>query len=134
MAEDKWQILLLDDDPDYASSLMPFLQAKLGAVFWAKSENLAEQILERQKIDLLVLDIMLAHPDAGLRWCRNLKTSGRFTALPVFILSSVDERFGLGIKHKLSEPGYGWAGGFLDKATPPAEIAAHLEKFLRSGS
>ena len=123
---------MLDDDADYAASLKAFLEARLGQVLWAKTTSRAQNILDKEKIDLLLLDIMLDEPDAGLRWARKLKASGQFDNIPIFILSAADERFGLDLKSKLNEPRYCPAHGFLDKATAPTEIAALLEKFLRS--
>jgi len=133
MAGRERQILIVDNDADYVASSKPFLEAKLGRVLWAKSEIQAERILAKIKVDLILLEVMLAEPDSGLRWCRKLKASGRFDTVPVFLLTSVDERFGLDLKNKLNEVGYCPAQGFLDKGTQPAEIAAHLETFLRSG-
>ncbi|NIA06289.1 MAG: response regulator [Actinobacteria bacterium] len=132
MARRQWRILIVDKDTDYVVSLKPFLEAKLGRVLWAKSERQAQAILDKEEIDLILLEIMLAEPDGGLRWCRNLKADGRFDSVPVFLLSCVDERFSLGLKNKLGENGYCPAEGFLDKSTQPAEIVTHLEKFLRS--
>ena len=133
MAHRQWQILIVDNDADYVASSKPFLEAKLGRVLWAKSEQQAERILAKGKIDLILLEVVLAEPDSGLRWCREIKATGRFYTVPIFLLTSVDERFGLDLKNKLNEVGYCPAQGFLDKGTQPAEIAAHLEKFLRSG-
>ena len=132
MARGRWQILIVDEDADYVASLKPFLEAKLGQVLWAKSEREAETILARERIDLILLEIMLAEPDSGLRWCRDLKSDGRFDSAPIFLLSCADERFGLDLKNKLDEVGYCPAEGFLDKSTQPAEITTHLAKFLRS--
>ncbi len=123
---------MVDDDADYAASLKPFLEAQLGHILWAKTPSQAENILHDEKIDLLLLDIMLDEPDAGLRWARKLEAAGRLDTVPAFVLSAADERFGLDLKSKLDEPGYCPAKGFLDKGSPPTEIAAHLDKFLRS--
>ena len=134
MARKQWQILMVDNDFDYVSSLRPFLEAKLGQVLWAKSQMQAETILSEEKADLILLEIMLAEPDSGLKWCRKLKANGKFGAVPIVVLSGADERFGLELKNKLDEKGYCPAGGFLDKATQPREITDYLEKFLRSHS
>ncbi len=127
-----WNILILDDDADYAASLKPFLEAQLGRILWAKTTSQAEKILADEKVDLLLLDIMLDEPDAGLRWLRQLKEAARLDDLPVFILSAADERFGLDLKSRIGDPGYCRARGFLDKGSEPGEIASQLEKFLRS--
>ena len=132
MARRKFNILMLDNDANYAASLKPFLEAQLGRILWAKTPSQAEDILNDERIDLLLLDIMLDEPDAGLRWARDIGTAGRLDNLPVFILSAADERFGLDLKSRLDDPGYCRARGFLDKGTGPTEIAAQLAKFLRS--
>ena len=123
---------MVDDDADYAGSLKPFLEARLGRILWAKTPSQAEKILDEEKIDLLLLDIMLDEPDAGLRWAREVEAAGRLEGLAVFILSAADECFGLDLKSRLDEPGYCPARGFLDKGSGPSEIAEKLEKFLRS--
>ena len=123
---------MVDHDPDYAASLKPFLEAHLGQILWAKSTCQAEKILADEKVDLLLLDIMLDQPDTGLQWCRQLQANPQLNTLPIFVLSAADERFGLNLKSKLDEPGYCQAKGFLDKATGPDQIVARLEKFLRS--
>lgn len=123
---------MVDRDSDYAASLKPFLEAKLGQVHWAESEKQAEKILAEQNINLLLLDVMLSEPDSGLRWCRRLRNSDEFAELPIFLLSSVDERFGLNLKSKLAEPGYCPVQGFFDKSDQPSEIVSRLEKFFRS--
>ena len=125
---------MVDNDADYVASSKPFLEAKLGRVLWAKSQGQAEKVLANGKTDLILLEVMLTEPDSGLRWCRELRAAGRFDDVPIFLLTSADERFGLDLKSKLREDRYCPAQGFLDKAMQPAEIAAHLEKFLRSGT
>ena len=123
---------MVDDDADYAGSLKPFLEVRLGQILWAKTASQAEKILDEEKIDLLLLEIMLDEPDGGLRWLRELKAAGRLEGLGVFILSAADERFGLDLKSRLDDPEYCGARGFLDKGSGPSEIAEKLEKFLRS--
>ena len=128
----KWQILMLDQDSHYAASLSPFLQARLGHIYHASSEAQAVEILNTQQIDLLLLDVMLSEPDGGLRFCRRIKAGNGFVNLPVFFLSSADERFGLNIKDRLTEPEYCPAQGFLDKSAQPSQISEQLEKFLKA--
>ncbi len=128
----KWQILMLDQDSHYAASLTPFLQVRLGCIHHAPTEARAEEILNAQQIDLLLLDVMLSEPDGGLRFCRSIKARKGFANLPVFFLSSADERFGLNIKDRLTESHYCPAQGFLDKSAQPSQIAERLEKFLKA--
>ena len=128
----KWQILMLDQDSHYAASLTPFLQARLGQIHYAAAEVEAEEILKTRQIDLLLMDVMLSEPDSGLRFCRRIIARDKFADLPVLFLSSADERFGLNIRSRLTEPGYCPAHGFLDKSAQPSQIADHLERFLKA--
>ena len=68
MTRRQWQILMVDDDADYVASSKPFLEAKLGRILWAKSPRQADKVLAKGRIDLILLEVMLAEPDSGLRW------------------------------------------------------------------
>jgi len=69
------QILIVEDDPDIASSLASFLQDKGYATFIAASAEEAGKVLGQNNIDLVLLDVMLPGED-GLSLCRRLRSSG----------------------------------------------------------
>jgi diguanylate cyclase (GGDEF)-like protein len=54
-----WTILLAEDDPDYAQATVTLLEREGHRVVWADSGAKALEVLQQQKIDLLLLDYFM---------------------------------------------------------------------------
>lgn len=118
------QILVVDDDRDIRSLLADYLDsngfrtltAADGAGMWA--------VLERNRPDLLVLDLNLPGED-GLSLCRRLRGQSGQPNLPVIMLTArgeaVDRILGL-------EMG---ADDYLPKPFEPRELLARIRSVLR---
>ena len=77
-------LLLVEDDPSLAKSLVERLQQEKFQVFWASSLATAREFLQKQKPDLVILDIGL--PDgSGLDLAREIKKLGD---LPLLFLTA----------------------------------------------
>jgi two-component system, OmpR family, phosphate regulon response regulator OmpR len=116
------KILIVDDDRRTRTLLQTYLQELGFSVVGAGDGEQAEAILEKQKIDLLVLDLMLPGED-GLSICRRLR--GRNVELPVIMLtargSDVDRIVGLELG----------ADDYLPKPFNPRELVARINAVLR---
>ncbi|MCW8908004.1 MAG: response regulator [Sedimenticola sp.] len=114
-------ILVVDDDPEIRQLLQAYLEQngyRVSAVGEGKAMN---RLLEQQRIDLIVLDLMLPGTD-GLELCRNLRVSSR---IPVIMLTArgdeMDRILGL-------EMG---ADDYLPKPFNPRELLARIKVVLR---
>jgi two-component system OmpR family response regulator len=67
-------ILLVEDDPDISGPLAGYLGDKGYAVQVAANAQAADDILERGRIDLVLLDVMLPGED-GFEICRRIRAS-----------------------------------------------------------
>jgi two-component system phosphate regulon response regulator OmpR len=115
-------ILIVDDDRRLRTLLERYLNEQDLAVSGVDDGLQLAQKLERDTIDLIVLDWMLPGED-GLSICRRL--SADKTNPPIIILTangSVDERI-LGLK--------GGAEDYLPKPFEPRELAARIHTVLR---
>src|SRR5579863_1189620 len=79
------KILVVDDDRRTRTLLQSYLQEMGFIVATAADGEQLETILARQKIDLLVLDLMLPGED-GLTLCRRLRGTG--VELPIIMLTA----------------------------------------------
>ena len=79
------KILIVDDDRRTRTLLQSYLQELGFAVVTAADGKQLDEILARQKIDLLVLDLMLPGED-GLKLCRRLRGAG--AELPIVMLTA----------------------------------------------
>jgi two-component system OmpR family response regulator len=114
-------ILVVDDDPELRQLLRTYLERNGYRVTTVGDGTGMWQLLERARVDLLVLDIMLPGTD-GLDLCRTLRARSR---LPVIMLSArgdeMDRVLGL-------EMG---ADDYLAKPFSARELLARIKGVLR---
>jgi two-component sensor histidine kinase/DNA-binding response OmpR family regulator len=122
--EDRPVVLVVDDEPQNLVVLTSILQPSY-SVRAAKSGAEALRILARNgDVDLILLDIMMPGVD-GFEVLQQLKSSPETEAIPVIIVSSLDDR---GVEER------GLILGAVDYLTKPvhpmvtrARVAAHVE-------
>jgi two-component system, OmpR family, phosphate regulon response regulator OmpR len=116
------RILVVDDDRRTRLLLQSYLQEMGFLVVVAEDGEQLELLLARQKIDLLVLDLMLPGED-GLELCRRLR--GKGLELPIIMVtgkgSDVDRIVGLELG----------ADDYMPKPFNPRELVARIKAVLR---
>ena len=114
-------ILVVDDDPEIRHLLQSYLEKNGYQVSTAAEGGGMWQVLERSRIDLIVLDLMLPGVD-GLELCRSLRARSR---IPVIMLTArgdeMDRVLGL-------EMG---ADDYLAKPFSSRELLARIKVVLR---
>jgi two-component system phosphate regulon response regulator OmpR len=122
MTDPKTRILVVDDDLRLRDLLQRYLTEQGFAVHTVSDAPGMEKQLARERVDLLVLDLMLPGED-GLSICRRLR--GGKNALPIIMLTAkgedVDRIVGL-------EMG---ADDYLPKPFNPRELVARIHAVLR---
>lgn len=117
-------ILIVDDDREIRSLLADYLEKQGLRCTTAADGKEMHAALERHRVDLIVLDVMLPGED-GLTLCRNLRASGPHINTPVLMLTArgddMDRIVGL-------EMG---ADDYLPKPFVPRELLARVRAILR---
>jgi two-component system, OmpR family, response regulator len=115
------RLLIVDDDADIRTLLAEQLGRAGYAVSTAQDGGQMRQVLEREHVDLIVLDLNLPRED-GLTLCRDLRAR---SATPVIMLTAraepIDRVLGL-------EMG---ADDYLAKPFEPRELLARIRNVLR---
>jgi two-component system OmpR family response regulator len=113
-------LLIVDDDPDIRELLATYLTKGGYRVSAARDGHQMWQQLERNRIDLVVLDVMLPGDD-GLTLCRNLRGKSN---VPIIMLTARGEEMDriLGL-----EMG---ADDYLPKPFNPRELQARIKALL----
>ena len=114
-------ILMVDDDPGIRDVVSDFLGRHGYAVSTAGDAREMEQALERDPVDLIVLDVMLPGED-GLAICRRLAVSD---APPIIMLSAMGEDTDRIVGLELG------ADDYLSKPCNPRELLARIRAVLR---
>src|SRR2546429_5573684 len=113
MSESKTRILVVDDDLRLRDLLQRYLTEQGFGVHTVPDAAGMDNLLARERVDLLVLDLMLPGED-GLTICRRLR--GGKNTVPIIILTAkgedVDPIVGLGMG----------ARGYLPKPLNPRQL------------
>ena len=116
------KIVIVDDDTRIRDLLRRFLSPEGFDVLLAEDGRALDRILQRETLDLIVLDLMLPGED-GLSICKRLRAAGMKT--PVIMLTAkgedVDRITGLEIG----------ADDYLGKPFNPRELLARIHAVLR---
>lgn len=117
-------ILIVDDDKGIRDVLGEFLVQQGYRVSLAKDGHEMKAALDKNDIDLIILDIMMPGED-GLRLCRQLRVS---SSVPIIMLTAIGEEMDriLGL-----EMG---ADDYLSKPFNPRELLARIRGILRRSS
>ncbi len=116
------KIVIVDDDARIRDLLRRFLSQEGFDVLLAEDGRALDRILQRETIDLLVLDLMLPGED-GLSICKRLRGTGLKT--PVIMLTAKGED-----EDRISGLEIG-ADDYLGKPFNPRELLARIHAVLR---
>lgn len=125
-------ILLVDDDPDIRDAMSVILKSKGYSVKTAMNGKEAFAVLNAEKPDLMVLDIMMTTDTEGFDFAYELKNNPRFEALPIIIMTSfmnkVRESGPESFQHILGEA---WpADWFFEKPVDVKKFTLKVEEIL----
>jgi two-component system, OmpR family, alkaline phosphatase synthesis response regulator PhoP len=122
----KQRILLIEDEEDIASLIK--LQAELsGYKLHVEVDGInGYRAIEREKPDLVILDIMLPGQN-GLDVCRKLKSTSELKNIPVIILSAKGEEIDVVLGLELG------ADDYVIKPFSPKILFSRVKAILRRG-
>ena len=115
------QILIVDDDPEIRTRLGKFLREHGLGVCEASRGGEVAAVLQRRRIDLVVLDVMMPGDD-GLTLCRRLRMDNSIPIILLTALSSDTDRI-VGL-----ELG---ADDYVTKPFNPRELLARIRALIR---
>jgi DNA-binding response OmpR family regulator len=120
--DSKQKILLVDDEPAIIDNLAPFLERSGFVVLTATNGIEALQKLAKEKIDLLIMDVLMPKMD-GRETLRQLRKANNW--IPILLLTQVGES---SERAMALEEG---ADDYLNKPFDPHELVARTRAILR---
>ena len=133
------KILVVDDDRDLVDILTMVLKGKSYAVVRAYGAPEALEAVERERPDLVLLDVMMPEATEGFHVVWNLR--GRedpyFATVPIIMLTGIHRETPLRFYPDARDGTYG-AGeyldvqGFVDKPVEPDALLKEVERVLTS--
>lgn len=138
-AQSATRVLLVDDDSDLVEVLQLALQAHGYHVAAGYSAEDAIRLVEQDRPDVIVLDVMMPDATEGFHvvWQLRARDDAYFRRVPIIMLTAVHHQTPLRFYPDRRDDTYG-AGEFLDvqefidKPVDPKDLAAKIERVLRA--
>ena len=86
------KILDVDDDLDVLEARKIVLEHNRFDVVQATNVKVAHEILENEKIDLIILDVMVEKNSDGFNFAQRIKMDERFKHIPIVMATAVNQR------------------------------------------
>ncbi len=118
------RILIVDDEQDIVDIVGRALRRRDHMVIVAQNGQEAIAMLQQQRPDLIILDILLPHIN-GIQICRYIRTSPTLASIPILFLT---------IKEKIEDKIAGFEAGADDYLTKPFnlnELELRVKALLR---
>lgn len=130
MALESKTILIVDDDQDYLFQLKMKVEKFGYKTITADSQKEAEELLERVKPDLAILDLMMEKEDSGFILCYRMKK--KYPDVPIIIATGVAAETGIVFDiHDENNRKWIKADRFLDKGIRSELLNMEIEKLLQ---
>jgi putative two-component system response regulator len=119
------RILIVDDNEINRRVIRSMLRSSSCDIIECRKAAQAFEILDMQRVDLVILDLMLAGV-GGPEFCRRLKADRRTRFIPLLMMTSVQ-----GVENEVMGISSG-ADEFLTKPLHPAVLRARIRSMLRN--
>jgi len=131
MTTDKKAILVIDDDPEICEALQEILSDYDYEVLTAQDTTKGAQLIEQQRPDLLILDIMMTTMQEGLDFATKLKEKEGVWGIPILIVSArppVEQGYGRTIDQDMD-----WIAAeiFMEKPVDPEDLIKNVKILLK---
>ena len=123
-------ILIIDDDFDYAEALKTMLEARSYTVTWAPNSVAGMQMIKASLPDMIILDIMMSTIGEGLHLAYRLKSAPEYAQIPILMLTSIAERTGL--RFDIGDDAeFIPVDDYMEKSTPSDVLCTHIARILK---
>lgn len=124
------KILIIDDDPDFLWQLEDMLTKAKYKVLKASGKSQAEKILETDKPDAMIVDLMMEYDDDGFALCYIARK--QCPTLPIILVTGAASQEGIEFDVSTKEE-RSWikADVLLDKPIRAEQIMSELKKLLK---
>jgi len=123
------KILIVDDDEDIVDSLTIMLESKGYEVIAARSGEQGMKLVEEQRPDLILLDVMMEKLTTGFHIGYELRKHPEHKSIPIIIISSIGEATGFDIAAE-RETDYIAADEFLEKPVKPEVLLKRVAELI----
>lgn len=121
------KILVVDDDPDFVEIMRTILQKEGHEIATAGNGDQAFQLMQKDKPDLVLLDIMMSYVLDGLNLTRQMRMNPKLKDIPILMVTSLT---GAQTTEMHPSDNYVAVDGWLSKPVQPKELIERVNALL----
>jgi CheY-like chemotaxis protein len=126
-------ILIVDDDYDFLELNRLVLERAGYRVTTAAEPRQALLLMEQEKPDLVITDLMMTTLDSGFLFARSIKEDARYADIPVIIATSVSSALGLDFRPRTDEERANmYVDAYFDKPLDRTRLLATISELLEA--
>jgi len=97
------KILIVDDDLDFVEISKLSLERQGYEIQSAPNAKEGWKMVEKEKPDLIIMDLMMEHLDAGMVLSQKIKNHPQYSSIPILMLTSITRDTGLDFTPRTGE-------------------------------
>ncbi len=127
------KILIIDDDVDFVNAIKLLLESKNYTVISATNSEKALISIEKEKPDLIILDVMMDSPDEGFQFAYKIRSSEKFKNIPILMTTAVSQITGFKFSPKNDNIDENWipVDEFIEKPIESEQFLKKVEHLLQ---
>ncbi|MBL7067939.1 MAG: response regulator [Candidatus Marinimicrobia bacterium] len=125
------KILIVDDDIDLVEVLRIVLESHGYDVIDAQDGNRGFRLIEKEKPDLIILDVMMRTEDEGFYIAEKIRSQPDIANIPIIMLTAVCQQ--TGYQYKKNDDVLP-VDEFIEKPVMPNTLIGLIEKYLGKNS
>ena len=128
--EERRNVMIIDDDPDYLDQIKFHVENMGFNVVSAGSQKAGEELIDQNKPDLAIVDLMMENKDSGFILSYKLKK--KYPEVPVIIATAVTAETGMmfGLETE-EEKSWIKADMYLEKGIRPDQLHREINRLLK---
>jgi len=119
-------ILITDDDEVFVEALTAVLESRY-AVRTASSGKEALESIQKERPDLIILDVMMDYMSEGFDVARKLRTNPETESIPIVMLTGVDQAYNYRME---TDESWVPCDRYLEKPIPPEKLLAEIQDLI----
>jgi CheY-like chemotaxis protein len=123
------KILIIDDNPDFLFTMETFLKRSGFSTLTAEDGKKGIEIAQKERPDLVLLDVMMETLYSGFEVCKRIKTEPHLKDIPVIGISGMADELGVRYEKERDQE-YFNPDAFFDKPVDKQKLLAKIKEFL----
>ncbi|MCX6842481.1 MAG: response regulator [candidate division WOR-3 bacterium] len=127
------RVLMVDDDPEFVETTKIILESGGYETRTAANGNEALAQLQKEKPDIILLDVMMKTIGDGVWLGQKIKGDERFSGIPILMITAVNKESGASSFHldPNADGDYLPVDGFLEKPVEPEVLLREVARLIK---